>query len=110
MSFSPKIRIRVPRLRTAPAARQDIRDIRTFSRTTFGVHATAEYLGGLRAIFDLLEARPMVGGVEQDLGINVRSFGYRSHRIYYRLEGNDLLVIRVLHHARDVAGAFGPGQ
>lgn len=52
----------------------------------------------------------MVGGVEQDLGINVRSFGYRSHRIYYRLEGNDLLVIRVLHHARDVAGAFGPGQ
>ena len=100
----------MPKLRTAPAAREDIREIKAYSRAAFGPHAVTAYLGGLRAIFDLLEGRPLAGGAEPDLGINVRSFGYRSHRIYYRLDGDDLLVIRILHHARDVAGAFGPDQ
>ncbi len=95
------------RLRTAPAAHQDIQGIRTYSKSAFGPRTAKEYLDGLSAVFALLEARPLAGVAEEDLGEGMRSFGFRSHRIYYRLDGDELLVVRVLHYARDVAGAFG---
>lgn len=95
------------RLRTAPAARDDIREIRAFSKAAFGAHVARDYLDGLSAMFDLIEARPRTGAPEPELGEGMRSFRYRSHRIYYRLEQDDVLVVRILHQARDVPGAFG---
>lgn len=97
------------RLRTTLAARTDIRSIETYSKAVFGAQAARDYLVGLSAIFDLLESRPLAGA-EDGIVEGMRSFRYRSHRIYYRLEGDMLLVVRVLHHARDVAGAFEPHQ
>lgn len=98
------------RLRTAPAAREDIREIRKYSKAVFGPAVARQYLEGLSAIFALLEERPLAGPIEGDLGIGIRSFGYRSHRIYDRVEGDGLLVLRILHHMRDVVGAFGQDQ
>lgn len=97
------------RLRTTQAARADIRGIETYSKAAFGSQAAREYLAGLSAIFDLLEARPQAGARDRAFE-DMRSFRYRSHRIYYRLDGDLLLVVRILHHARDVAGAFEPDQ
>jgi toxin ParE1/3/4 len=98
----------VTRLRTARAAREDIREIGRFSKAAYGNRVAREYVDGLSATFALLESRPLVGGIEGDLGQGMRSFGYRSHRIYYRVDGSDLLVVRVLHQARDVAAALSP--
>lgn len=98
------------RLRTAPAARQDIRDIRVYSKARFGPRVSRQYLDGLIASFDRLADRPQVGSVESGLGDGMRSLAYRSHRIYYRVEGDDLLVVRILHHARNVPSAFGTTQ
>lgn len=95
------------KLRTAPAARDDLRNIRSFSKAKFGAAVAKTYLEGLTAIFDLIEARPSAGVPEQGLGEGMRSFSFRSHRIYYRLNDEDVLVVRVLHHAQHVAGAFG---
>lgn len=95
------------RLRTAPAAREDIRDIRAYSKGRFGARVARDYLEGLSAAFGRLAARPHAGVSESALAIGMRSIVYRSHRIYYLLEGDDLLVVRILHHARDVSGAFG---
>ena len=106
---SPRIRIFVRKLRTTPATREDIRSIQAYSKSRFGSQTAAEYLAGLSAIFDLLEVRPLAGTEHANLA-GIRSFRYRSHRIYYRLDDQDLLVVRILHHARDVAGAFGPDQ
>ncbi|MHA6723537.1 type II toxin-antitoxin system RelE/ParE family toxin [Sphingomonas sp. RS2018] len=97
-------------LRTAPAARTDLRDIGTYSKTTFGSRVGSDYLDGLIGAFDRLAARPMAGVAERDLGEGMRSFLYRSHRIYYRVEGDDLLIVRVLHHARDITTIFDRSQ
>lgn len=70
------------KLRTAQAARDDIRDIRRFSKSTFGVRVARDYLGGLIDVFNLIEANPRIGALDSELGENIRSFGYRSHRIY----------------------------
>lgn len=94
------------RLRTARAARDDIREIRAYSKAAFGPIVARDYLNGLAAQFDLIEARPLVGVLEPELDRDVRSFRYRSHRIYYRPDGDDILVLRVLHQSRDTISAF----
>lgn len=98
------------RLRTASAARADIRGIQAYGKSTFGAFAAKEHLKGLSAMFALLEARPLAGVAEPALGIGMRSFAFRLHRIYYRLDGDDLLVVRILHQAQDVPAAFGSSQ
>lgn len=69
-----------------------------------------EYLDGLIAAFDRLAIRPLIGVAERDLGKDMRSFPYRSHRIFYRVGENELLVVRILHHARDFPAAWGRSQ
>jgi toxin ParE1/3/4 len=100
----------VTRLRTAPAAREDLRGIRDYSKSVFGARVAKEYLEGLIAVFALIEARPLAGVAEPALAENMRSFGFRSHRIYYTLEGDDLLVVRILHNAQHVPDALGSSQ
>jgi toxin ParE1/3/4 len=92
----------VAEVRIAPAARGDLRDIRIYGKAGFGSAVTGLYLSGLRDAFSRIAARPRSGRPEADLGPGVRSLAYRSHRIYYRSEGEDVFVIRILHHARDV--------
>ena len=95
------------KIRTAPAARSDLRDIRAYSKVAFGASVARAYLEGLITAFDRLATRPLMGVAERDLGEGMRSFAYRSHRIYYRVEGQGLLVVRILHHARDAATVLG---
>ncbi len=90
------------RTRIAPAAQRDLRDIRVYSKAAFGARVALAYLQGLRTAFSLLSQRPHAGTSEDDLGEGMRGFSYRSHRIYYRVQDGGVLIVRVLHHARDV--------
>ena len=98
------------KLRTAQAARDDIGEIRRFSKARFGGSKAAEYLEGLSAMFDLIAERPLAGVDERGLGVDLRSFRYRSHRIYYRVRDDGVLVVRILHQARDVQATFESSQ
>ena len=82
-------------------AKDDLRDIRIYSKAQFGPAVAKAYMQGLDAIFTMLCQRPHVGAPEADLERGVRGFAYRSHRIYYRIIGDTIVIIRVLHHARD---------
>jgi plasmid stabilization system protein ParE len=53
------------------------------------------------------EALASNGRKDIDLGAEMRSFAYRSHRLYYRLDRTGILVVRNLHHARDIPRAMG---
>ena len=99
----------MPRVRLAPAARDDLRDIRIYSKAAFGPLAARAYLNGLRGVFELLIDHPSVGVAERDLGADIRSHGFRSHRIYYLVGPDGVRVIRILHHTRDVSLAIGGG-
>ena len=98
---SPKIPTCVARTRISPAARNDLREIRAHSKSAFGAQTAFAYMEGMRAIFALLRDRPMIGPAESDLHIGLRGFRYRSHRIYYLRKGDDVVIVRILHHARD---------
>ncbi|WP_260597672.1 type II toxin-antitoxin system RelE/ParE family toxin [Sphingomonas endolithica] len=96
----------MPSARVAPSAQNDLRNIRIYSKSAFGAAAARGYLLGLRDAFAAITERPLIGTSEGDLGEGVRSFAYRSHRIYYRLDQAGVLVVRILHYARDVPRAM----
>jgi len=100
----------VARTRISPAARGDLREIRTYSKAAFGAEQTSRYLEGLREVFRLLRERPLAGALDERLGKGVRGFHYRSHRIYYVPTSNEVLIIRILHHARQVGVALAGEQ
>lgn len=91
----------MPKLRLSAAARDDLREIRIYSKARFGVPVAREYLTGLSMTMALLGERPLIGANADDLAIGLRGMTYRSHRLFYRVASDRVEVIRILHHARD---------
>ncbi len=90
----------------APEARADLREFRHHSERAWGRAATEIYAEGFRATFRRVAERPRIGKPEFDLAPEMRSIGYRSHRIYYRPHGEGVVIVRILHHARNIELAF----
>jgi toxin ParE1/3/4 len=107
---SPKTQICVARIRIAPAARDDLREVRVYSKAAFGSQVAFSYLEGIRATLHRLRDRPQMGSAEDDLGEGLKGFTHRSHRIYYRVVPDGVLIVRVLHHARDALRALERDQ
>jgi toxin ParE1/3/4 len=97
----------VAELTLAKAAEHDLRNLRKYSKAAFGLALTRDYLLGLRNIFQLLRDQPFAGQPESDLGEGLRGISYRSHRIYYQVRADCVLIVRVLHHSRDVVRHLG---
>jgi plasmid stabilization system protein ParE len=50
-------------------------------------------------LFDLLRRHPLAGQEASELGKGLRSLKHRSHRILYQVNKDEILIVRVLHHA-----------
>ena len=94
------------RLDIKAAARAELAQIYEFSVTEFGSKVAEAYLIGLRRAFDRLLEFPFIGPVYPDVTPEVRVFLHRSHRIFYRIDGDMVLIVRVLHKHRDVRAVF----
>ena len=88
-------------------AQDDIRAIRIYSKQTWGVPVAKEYMAGLRRTFGFLRENPFAGTVDEGLTGHIRTFTYRSHRLFYRVVEQQVEIVRILHYARDVPRAFG---
>lgn len=86
----------------SPAAEADLEDIDGFGGDAFGREVADRYSRGFREAFDLLRCHPEVGVRQPKLGRGVRSTPHRRHRIFYEVEGEVVLILRIFHHARDV--------
>ncbi len=89
------------RLEVSARARQDLAEIRDYSRSEFG-HATGDtYLLGFDKHFERLMDFPELGVAVPDDTHGRRMFRYRSHFVFYRVDGQNLKIVRILHIARD---------
>jgi len=79
-----------------------------FSKDRFGAAVARAYLTGMRHAFRRLAEHPSLGVSEEDLAPGLRSLGYRSHRLYYRAEPGEIIIIRILHHAQHAPAALRP--
>ncbi len=89
------------RLRLAGTARADLAEIDNYSAEQFGDDAADHYVEGFWEMFALLRTHPLAGALKPDLGKQVRCLTHGSHRIFYRVTRDELLILRIIHHARD---------
>lgn len=89
------------KLRLRASAVRDLDGIFDYSLAIHGAAEAEAYIRVLGAAMERLLAYPEAG-VARDLRPGVRSFGAGDHRIFYRIENREIVVVRILHKAMDV--------
>jgi toxin ParE1/3/4 len=88
---------------TEPAIR-DLRDLRDYIAADSDFHA-ADFIASIIIRAERLTAFPMIGRVVPEAQTeNVREILYRSYRIIYRIVGERVDVLTVVHGSRDLWG------
>jgi toxin ParE1/3/4 len=90
----------------SPVARADLLDIRVYSVDKFGGEVADGYFLGFDAAFALLRDHPMTGVARSELGAGIRCLIHRRHRIFYYLDGDTVVIVRIVHHAMDARRAL----
>jgi toxin ParE1/3/4 len=83
------------------AALRDLDGIYDYTLAAHGAAQAEDYVRGLWAAMEILCAYPK-SGPPSDLRPGLRSLAVRHHRVFYRIEGDAVVVARVLHKAMDV--------
>ena len=107
MRLSPKVGHNVKRLDIKATARAELAQIYDYSVAEFGPKVAEAYLTGLRNTFDRLLEFPFIGTIYPDVTPDVRVTIHRSHRVFYRIDGDEILIVRILHKMRDARAVFG---
>ena len=89
------------RLELSAAADADLLDILAYGTAVHGAIASDAYFAGLSDTIDFLCQNAGAGQVDEATGLNLRRWRYRQHRIFYRIDEQAILVVRVFHVAAD---------
>jgi toxin ParE1/3/4 len=97
----------MPRLILAPAARQDLQEIRRFIAKD-DPEAARRVVSRLRNIAHMLAGAPALGRNRPELSTPVRSFVADRYVLFYRplQRGVGIEIVRVLHGSRDIDAIF----
>ena len=88
---------------TDPAV-QDLRDLRDYIATDSGFHA-ADFIASIVTRAERLTTFPLIGRVVPEAQRqDIREILYRSYRIIYRVLGERIEVLTIIHGARDLWG------
>jgi toxin ParE1/3/4 len=101
---SSLIQMSVPdyRLEIAENAQRDIVGIRIYSREQWGDREADDYLGRITRSFDSLQLNPELGRPADHVSDDLRQLLVGKHRILYRLHGETVRIVRVVHMAMDL--------
>ncbi|WP_370201719.1 type II toxin-antitoxin system RelE/ParE family toxin [Alloalcanivorax venustensis] len=86
----------------SPAAREDLRAIHQYGSRQWGKPRSDEYMSSLKDKLWQLLQQPETGKARPELSPGVRSISVASHVIFYRVQREELQVVRVLHGRQDV--------
>lgn len=89
------------RLELSVAGDADLFDILAYGTAVYGEAVSDAYYLGLTDVFDFLCGNPAAGQADEVSGLNLRRWRYRQHRIFYRVDPDSILIVRVLHVAAD---------
>ncbi len=87
----------MPDYRLSRKAESDIGAIARYTMDQFGVEQARTYRDSMIACFQALGETPGMGRKVDNIREGYRRFDHRSHVIFYKSEGQDMLIIRVLH-------------
>lgn len=89
-------------VRLSPKARADLAEIDEYGAEIFGDEVAAAYALGFDESFALVGRHPQIGEVRPRLCRSVRCRTHLRHRIFYEVNGDVVLILRIFHHSRDV--------
>lgn len=96
------------RVRLTAVATRDLRQIRTIGIRDHGATASAAHVSGFERLVRLLRDNPRARQERPEFHQDdIRSLSHHPHRIFYRIDDEEnVLIVRIIHHARDVVRAF----
>jgi toxin ParE1/3/4 len=90
------------RVRLSCRASADLAEIADYTIERFGIEQARNYRGGIEQAFERLALHPEQGAGAEHLSPGLRRMGYKSHIIFYRVEGDGILIVRIPHQRMDV--------
>jgi len=88
--------------RLKPRAARDMSEIWDYTLKQWGLRQTEIYLAQIQTCFELVAGEPDIGRKCDDIRLGYRKILVGSHVIFYRLQGSDVEIIRVLHQKMDL--------
>ncbi|MDD5319808.1 MAG: type II toxin-antitoxin system RelE/ParE family toxin [Methylococcales bacterium] len=87
--------------RLSKRAEKDLSNIAIYTIQHFGIKQARLYRDGLFKTFDTITEFPLIGSEQSHIKPKVRRFVYESHTIYYRVNSNDIVILRILGPGED---------
>ncbi|MBO9518491.1 MAG: type II toxin-antitoxin system RelE/ParE family toxin [Porphyrobacter sp.] len=84
------------------AAAADLAAIYDYGADRFGEDVAEVYLRGFAQSFELIADHASIGAIHGTVHPPIRSLRHGSHRIYYDVFEDEVVVQRILHLAMDV--------
>lgn len=92
----------MPKVRLSEAAGSDLDEIHEFGLDRFGNEVADAYQLSIDVVLTRLETFPLIGEERSEYGADIRCVVHRKHRILYQVGVDEIVIVRILHHSRDV--------
>ena len=92
----------IPFYKLSPEADRDLEDIFDYTEREFGFNQAIESLSGFDGLFGKLGNSPELGKEREEIRKGLRSLLKEKHVVFYRILGNRIRIVRILHGSRDL--------
>ena len=82
-------------------ADKDLGKIAAYTIQQFGIQQSKTYRDGLFKTFEMISGFPLIGSDQSQIKKNIRRLVYEFHAIYYRVDENQVLILRILGPGED---------
>ncbi|HWF60269.1 MAG TPA: type II toxin-antitoxin system RelE/ParE family toxin [Nitrospira sp.] len=96
-------------LHLTDAAEADLAEIWGYIATEVGETTATRYLDRITKTIDVVRHSPLIGTTRDRLSMGLRVTFHHPYAIYYQVTQRTLIVVRVLHGARDAAAIAEQG-
>ncbi|MDF0673496.1 MAG: type II toxin-antitoxin system RelE/ParE family toxin [Nitrospira sp.] len=96
-------------LHLTDAAEADLAEIWTYIATEANEITANRYFEWITKTIDVVRQSPLIGTTRDQLGTGLRVTFHHPYAIYYQVTQRRLIVVRVLHGARDAAAIAEQG-
>jgi toxin ParE1/3/4 len=84
-----------------PAARRDVRSILLYTARHWGSTQRDDYRALMDRAVASISENPQIGRARDDISPGIHSYRVGQHIIFYRIAGDTVRVVRILHERMD---------